>query len=322
MLPSPLSTGFLENAFEERLGGIMLIRLELTDLVERLKQEEHALATTLKTVLQQRDVERAAFRKQLDEVQSYANGLEAQLKLEREGRGSDLAAAGSAREQSPASAQPEVGGHVAACARQASCASGPWSGAAELTLMGAVPHTRVADGGCADGVVGPLRDAVQAFSHTTGAVGGAIGTLPGVPLSTLPSGGPTTWGSVTPTGPAPAGGESAHASAQPSSGAQSAHASGGAQSGARELQRRLAQERSQMVRAAAPVQVPLSALPLSAALPHRRPPEGPSACVDPFDHFEHGGMRVAQPLRSEAKRKPSNPAVVTAEGATFQFSHT
>ena len=48
----------LATLFEERLGGMMLVRLGLQDLVERFKLEEHALATSLKTILQLRDEER------------------------------------------------------------------------------------------------------------------------------------------------------------------------------------------------------------------------------------------------------------------------
>ena len=62
----------------------MLVRLGLTELVERFKQEEHALATSLKTILQLRDEERKAFRAQLDSATAYARQLEAQLKEARE----------------------------------------------------------------------------------------------------------------------------------------------------------------------------------------------------------------------------------------------
>ena len=69
----------LSQLFEERLGGMMLVRLGLTELVERFKQEEHALAMSLKTILQLRDRERVAFRAQLEEANAYARQLEAQL---------------------------------------------------------------------------------------------------------------------------------------------------------------------------------------------------------------------------------------------------
>ena len=69
----------LAALFEERLGGLMLLRLAMTETVERFKQEEHQLATSLKTILQLRDEERAAWRAQLESANAYARQLEAQL---------------------------------------------------------------------------------------------------------------------------------------------------------------------------------------------------------------------------------------------------
>ena len=57
----------------------MLVRLELTDLVERFKREEHALATSLRAILQLRDSERNAFEAQLSSARSYVNQLEYEL---------------------------------------------------------------------------------------------------------------------------------------------------------------------------------------------------------------------------------------------------
>ena len=45
----------LSSLFERRLGGLMLVRLELTDVLEKFKREEHALATSLRGILQLRD---------------------------------------------------------------------------------------------------------------------------------------------------------------------------------------------------------------------------------------------------------------------------
>jgi hypothetical protein len=73
----------LAHLFEERLGGMMLVRLGLTELVEHFKQEEHALAKSLKTILQLRDEERKAYRAQLDSAAAYARQLEAQLQEAR-----------------------------------------------------------------------------------------------------------------------------------------------------------------------------------------------------------------------------------------------
>ena len=65
----------LANIFEERLGGMMLVRLGLMDLIERFKQEEHHLATSLKTILQLRDEERNTMRAQLSQANQYARHL-------------------------------------------------------------------------------------------------------------------------------------------------------------------------------------------------------------------------------------------------------
>ncbi|KAL1520358.1 hypothetical protein AB1Y20_021948 [Prymnesium parvum] len=78
----------LTALLEERLGGMMLIRLELSELVERLKHEEHALATSLKSILALREREREAFARQLEAAQVYARQLEAQLRSQ----GHDVAA--------------------------------------------------------------------------------------------------------------------------------------------------------------------------------------------------------------------------------------
>ena len=72
----------LSSLFEERLGGMMLVRLGLTDLVEKFKQEEHALAISLKTILQLRDQEHAAFRAQLAAAHAYARELEIRLEMQ------------------------------------------------------------------------------------------------------------------------------------------------------------------------------------------------------------------------------------------------
>ena len=54
----------LSSLFERRLGGLMLVRLELTDVLEKFKREEHALATSLRGILQLRDQERTGFEQE------------------------------------------------------------------------------------------------------------------------------------------------------------------------------------------------------------------------------------------------------------------
>ena len=85
-MPEPMSSGAtaetissLAQLFEARLGGMMLVRLGMSELVERFKQEEHQLAVSLKTILQLRDEERQAFKAQLDSAHAYAHQHEAQL---------------------------------------------------------------------------------------------------------------------------------------------------------------------------------------------------------------------------------------------------
>ena len=69
----------LSSLFERRLGGLMLVRLELTDLLEKFKREEHALATSLRGILQLRDQERTSFEARLSRSQAYAKKLEYEL---------------------------------------------------------------------------------------------------------------------------------------------------------------------------------------------------------------------------------------------------
>ena len=57
----------------------MLVRLAVTDAVERFKQEEHSLAMSLKQILVLRDEERNAWRAQLESAHAYTRQLEAQL---------------------------------------------------------------------------------------------------------------------------------------------------------------------------------------------------------------------------------------------------
>ena len=69
----------LSSLFERRLGGLMLVRLELTDVLEKFKREEHALATSLRGILQLRDQERTSFETRLSRWQAYAQKLEYEL---------------------------------------------------------------------------------------------------------------------------------------------------------------------------------------------------------------------------------------------------
>ena len=94
----------LAQLFEARLGGMMLVRLGMSELVERFKQEEHQLAVSLKTILQLRDEERQAFRAQLDSAHAYAHQLEAQLLEAQRLRSESLAAVSAAHAAPPPSA--------------------------------------------------------------------------------------------------------------------------------------------------------------------------------------------------------------------------
>ena len=94
----------LAQLLEERLGGMMLVRIGLTELLERFKQEEHALATSLKAILQLRDEERTALRAQLDSAHSYAHQLEAQLLEAQRLRSEAVAAAQAAALQAATAA--------------------------------------------------------------------------------------------------------------------------------------------------------------------------------------------------------------------------
>jgi len=94
----------LAQLFEARLGGMMLVRLGMSELVERFKQEEHQLAVSLKTILQLRDEERQAFKAQLDSAHAYAHQLEAQLLEAQRLRSESLAAVSAAHAAPPPSA--------------------------------------------------------------------------------------------------------------------------------------------------------------------------------------------------------------------------
>jgi hypothetical protein len=69
----------LADLLERRLGGVMLVRLELCELLERLKLEEGELAELLRSILQLRDKERAGCNAQLAEARAYARQLETEL---------------------------------------------------------------------------------------------------------------------------------------------------------------------------------------------------------------------------------------------------
>ena len=91
---------------------MMLVRIGLVELVERFKQEEHALAMSLKTILQLRDEERNAFKAQLESAHAYSHQLEAQLletqrrKNEAHRRRSRLATSTATANAAAAAAEP------------------------------------------------------------------------------------------------------------------------------------------------------------------------------------------------------------------------
>lgn len=73
----------LVDLFERRLGGFMLVRLELAELLERLTVEESELATLLQSILHLRDKERAQWNQKLAEARAYARQLELELAQRR-----------------------------------------------------------------------------------------------------------------------------------------------------------------------------------------------------------------------------------------------
>ena len=91
--PASNTIDSLAQLMEARLGGMMLVRIGLVELVERFKQEEHALAMSLKTILQLRDEERNAFKAQLESAHAYSHQLEAQLLETQRLRNEAIAAA-------------------------------------------------------------------------------------------------------------------------------------------------------------------------------------------------------------------------------------
>lgn len=79
MMGATTSVDELADLLERRLGGVMLVRLELSELLERLKLEEGELTELLRAILQLRDKERAGWSAQLVEARSYARQLETEL---------------------------------------------------------------------------------------------------------------------------------------------------------------------------------------------------------------------------------------------------
>jgi hypothetical protein len=325
---------------EERLGGVMLIRLELTTLLERLKHEEHALATSMKSILMWRDQERAAYEAQLEAVNNYARQLESQLQNPAApalpsapppaGTWATSAHPSQAHDLLPS--LPTAGGqsffsaplHNGAsvpppvpCVTSPGLTSPGWG----IEASAGIEAPQLACGG---------RQGLEALSATVppaaakAAWEGArfddpAGGIPQetrgavAPIATATSQGlkpPVTAGRACSDKPP----EQTHSPSECRTSVAAAH----------QLQQRLARERSHLV--ASPAQAPAGAIhpPLGAAAIASRN-EGGGA--DPFDHFEQGGLhdRARSKLAASLQFRPetpSNPAVVTADGATFQFRHS
>ena len=349
----------LSSLVEDRLGGVMLVRLELTALLERLKHEEHALATSLKSILMLRDQERAAFEVQLDTAKNYALQLEARLQ--------NPPAAASASEPTSTSepAAPALATHLPPPSQV--LGKIPLTGAprpvanstrAEATTTHPTPHIAwhepdltlgrpagdasagtgweaerhvgyaVSDGAAGIGTPDETNCPLQQLSncapfHVAAADATHHGSTPSTPANVLDNthGGAMCVPTVYHTGlqPSKMKTESTCSSLAPRDGSRAPTALA-----AHQLQQRLARERSHQ--AASPSQVARGGPPVTtpAIVDAKVSTHGN---VDPFDRFEQGGLRGRTHSRAkliatgQRPETPPNPAVVTADGATFQFRH-
>jgi len=277
----------LAHLFEERLGGMMLVRLGLTELVEHFKQEEHALAKSLKTILQLRDEERKAYRAQLDSAAAYARQLEAQLQEARHiaaRRFEDAmaplppgAAVGALAPPAEAGL-PSVGELAARLTHADDAAARAAAGrATALSLYRGVEPPPVAP-------VAPLQPPAPVQ----------------VPAASLPTKAepPRPTAEAAAPEPPPPPPESNLARVL-------------------QLQERLARERARapvLGAAVPPLAPPPSKRHVSAAS------EAAVAPADPFETFERGELREAREAPSPARRA-ANPEIFTKDGEPFVFRH-
>ena len=316
----------LATLLEDRLGGLMLVRIGLVELVERFKKEEHALATSLKTILQLRDEERNAFRAQLDAAHAYTRQLEAQLLEEQRLRSQNWESQAAVSPTPPVASvmqteRAPAGPQAASLAPQQhappACAGSPTN----VTHAGPVP---------------PLRPDFEAVASRVG--GGyfhqpAIEAVPpeAPPLSLQPppvDAGPKPFSDADRGGvdPSTSYDDAAVGKMKPLEGSAPSDGVGGYLARVEQLQQRLAKERNTAV-------TPAGAHRQSERMLHQpsRPPL-PEASIDPFDVYERGGLRTGAPRRllhqvrdahfdATRSQTPPNPAVVTGSGETFVFRH-
>jgi hypothetical protein len=303
--PVDQSVDALAQLMEARLGGMMLVRIGLAELIERFKQEEHALAMSLKAILTLRDEERNVFRAQLDSAHAYAHQLEAQLVEAQRLRGEAFAAAAAA---------PPLGG--AAPAQEAVAPAGTTSEEPAHEVPAALPSV--------EDVAARLNSqaGTSDFTRPTEASSGAPAALP---VSAAGGRGSSASGALP-----PAAADAERASEAPSADAVSYLAR------VEQLQQRLARERSSL-----PVASPsacaggaggggggggVAGLP-SARLLSGGPPaarrqsseaRASDASADPFDVYERGELLARE--RPPPRPPPAVP-VLTGSGEPFVFRH-
>lgn len=227
-LPEAGVVDALAQLFEERLGGMMLVRLGLTELLERFKQEEHALATSLKTILQLRDEERNAYRAQLDSAHAYTRQLEAQLHEAQRLRSEALAATAPP----PMAPLPSSQAAAASTASLAGPTAPPWS-ATDEGDTGALQAVAARLSGAVNG----FSAAVESMSDVALAAGAAMSGRSSVSPDQerlQRSAAPGDGGSTRPTS-----GDGAAAAVSPPAGGYLARVE--------QLQQRLAKERSSLI---------------------------------------------------------------------------
>ena len=276
----------LAHLFEERLGGMMLVRLGLTELVEHFKQEEHALAKSLKTILQLRDEERKAYRAQLDSAAAYARQLEAQLQEAR---------------------------HIAARRFEDAMAPLP-PGAA----VGALPPPAEAGLPSVGDLAARLTHADDAAARAAAGRATALSLYRGVePPPVTPVAQPPAPVQV-PAASMPAKAEPPRPTAEAAAPEPPPPPPESNLARVLQLQERLARERARvppMLGAAVPpLAPPPSKRHVSAAS------EAAIAPADPFETFERGELREAREAPSPARRA-ANPEIFTKDGEPFVFRH-
>ena len=267
---------------------MMLVRLGLTELVEHFKQEEHALAKSLKTILQLRDEERKAYRAQLDSAAAYARQLEAQLQEAR---------------------------HIAARRFEDAMAPLP-PGAA----VGALPPPAEAGLPSVGELAARLTHADDAAARAAAGRPTALSLYRGVePPPVAPVAPPQPPALVqVPAASLPTKAEPPRPTAEAAAPEPPPPPPESNLARVLQLQERLARERARvppMLGAAVP---PLAPPPSKRHVPAAS--EAATAPADPFETFERGELREAREAPSPARRA-ANPEIFTKDGEPFVFRH-